>query len=559
MKYIYLFFTTIFTFHFCLSQVGIGTSNPHSSSILDMNSSSKGFLPPRMTKLEANNIKSPAIGLLVYCTNCCENGNIYIYNGSNWNTINPCSFPPSVTPTVIANIKFETPNPHSFVIGQPDFVSGGFQPISDQTFVYPTAIQISSDGKVFIVDSGNNRVLRYNNLNEFIFNFPAELVFGQPDFVTSLTDASPNKLHSPTSIIIDNLGTLWVTDRFKDRVLGFNNASIETNNFAIPDFVIGAHSATLFDTIGLSNAQKLREPQDLALDYNGNIWIGSNDGRILHYNRNTLPNYGAIADKVLGRSSFAIELFVQNPTASQMSWSSGGLFSHPNGDLFVSDFFGNRVLLFKDATSKSNGADADFVYFQNDFISNTTGITNNNLDGAGGISIDRLGNLYVSDYNNHRVLIIEDIENKPSFSPANHQIGQLNFVSNLPTTTQIGLNNPLLIKNIEHKGQSLIAISDVTNNRIVVFGGTKMELIENSIDTFTLKTSSTATDTTIIYSITQQPSLGTITILDQETGSISIDLTGINVTSKTIDEFEFIAEDVYGTQHQITQPFLIKK
>jgi len=50
------------------AQVGIGTTNPHVSSILDISSSSKGFLMPRLTTLERNGITFPATGLMIYNT-----------------------------------------------------------------------------------------------------------------------------------------------------------------------------------------------------------------------------------------------------------------------------------------------------------------------------------------------------------------------------------------------------------------------------------------------------------------------------------------------------------
>ena len=52
------------------SQVGIGTATPVSSAKLDVTSTSKGFLPPRMTRLQRNAIVSPVAGLIVWCTDC---------------------------------------------------------------------------------------------------------------------------------------------------------------------------------------------------------------------------------------------------------------------------------------------------------------------------------------------------------------------------------------------------------------------------------------------------------------------------------------------------------
>lgn len=51
---------------FLYGQVGIGTTNPHPSSVLDVNSNSSGLLLPRLTSAERNAIVDPANGLIVY-------------------------------------------------------------------------------------------------------------------------------------------------------------------------------------------------------------------------------------------------------------------------------------------------------------------------------------------------------------------------------------------------------------------------------------------------------------------------------------------------------------
>ncbi|MFC3158128.1 hypothetical protein ACFOEQ_06060 [Chryseobacterium arachidis] len=63
------------------AQVGIGTTSPDPSAILDISSTNKGALLPRMTTIQRNNIPSPANGLLVYDTTL--NG-FYGYNGTVW-------------------------------------------------------------------------------------------------------------------------------------------------------------------------------------------------------------------------------------------------------------------------------------------------------------------------------------------------------------------------------------------------------------------------------------------------------------------------------------------
>ena len=65
------------------AQVGINSDNsaPDSTAMLDVKSTTSGFLPPRMTTEQRNLIGTPATGLTIYNTtrNCIET-----YNGSAW-------------------------------------------------------------------------------------------------------------------------------------------------------------------------------------------------------------------------------------------------------------------------------------------------------------------------------------------------------------------------------------------------------------------------------------------------------------------------------------------
>jgi hypothetical protein len=64
--------------------VGIGTTNPHPSAILDLTSTTQGFLPPRMDNSEINAISNPAEGLIVYST---QSKCLFLFDGANWQKI----------------------------------------------------------------------------------------------------------------------------------------------------------------------------------------------------------------------------------------------------------------------------------------------------------------------------------------------------------------------------------------------------------------------------------------------------------------------------------------
>jgi hypothetical protein len=66
------------------AQTGIGTTAPHASAQLEVSSTSKGFLPPRITKQQRDLITVPVAGLVVWCSDCASDGELQVYNGSAW-------------------------------------------------------------------------------------------------------------------------------------------------------------------------------------------------------------------------------------------------------------------------------------------------------------------------------------------------------------------------------------------------------------------------------------------------------------------------------------------
>ena len=69
------------------AQVGIGTSSPNAAAALDVVSTSKGLVPPRMTALQRNAISNPPQGLMLYCTDCGTDGQLQVYNGSEYTNV----------------------------------------------------------------------------------------------------------------------------------------------------------------------------------------------------------------------------------------------------------------------------------------------------------------------------------------------------------------------------------------------------------------------------------------------------------------------------------------
>jgi hypothetical protein len=63
-------------------RIGINTTSISASAILQADSTTRGFLPPRMTNAQRTAIGSPAVGLIVYCTDATEG--LYQYINNAW-------------------------------------------------------------------------------------------------------------------------------------------------------------------------------------------------------------------------------------------------------------------------------------------------------------------------------------------------------------------------------------------------------------------------------------------------------------------------------------------
>jgi hypothetical protein len=116
--------------------VGIGTTTPDASAALDVSSTSKGFLPPRLSQAQRNAIASPATGLIIYQTDGTPG--LYQYDGSTWSQLGatgptgPAGASSGLTVKPIAgfasSIPANTPN-YVFVGPQATVTTNGTQKI----------------------------------------------------------------------------------------------------------------------------------------------------------------------------------------------------------------------------------------------------------------------------------------------------------------------------------------------------------------------------------------------------------------------------------------------
>jgi len=123
----------LMTLHCTAQNVGVGTTTPAPSAQLEVSSSNKGFLPPRLTNLERNGIPSPVAGLIIWNSDCRE---LQVYDGAMWTNMTGdtacANFLPIVTTTPMSDILYSTASSGGNVLSD-----GGF-PVTARGVVWDT-------------------------------------------------------------------------------------------------------------------------------------------------------------------------------------------------------------------------------------------------------------------------------------------------------------------------------------------------------------------------------------------------------------------------------------
>jgi FlgD Ig-like domain len=312
----------------------------------------------------------------------------------------------------------------SYVVGTPNGVSEGeqsFGNMSNKNLPGVTHALVSTDGK--LIAAGMGRVMIWNQLPD-AYDVPADVVVGQADFTSFSQTASrtvfglPNEIFTG-SVALGPTGQLIVSDA--RGVLIWN--SIPTTNGAPADVIIGQ---TDFTTTTMEISQdKFLSPLGVAVSTDGKLLIGDISAhRILIYNSIPITN-GALADVVIGQPDFT----TGTPGTSQKNLAFPGMISiTPDNRLLIADITNNRVLVYNSIPT-TDYATADIVIGQSDFDSSILGTTANSLSFPMMASVSKTGKLAISDWENNRVLIYNQI-------PANNTvladlvIGQPDFVTN---------------------------------------------------------------------------------------------------------------------------------
>ncbi len=294
------------------------------------------------------------------------------------------------------------------VLGQPDFTNNALSAVSASALNAPAAVAIDTSvtpNRLYVGDTGNNRVLGYLDAASFANGADADLVVGQADFVSSAAGLTASNLDSPQGLAVDSGGNLYVSDFNNNRVLEYNDPFSACQSFPCvagpANLVFGQDGFTAggCNRGGAASADTLCNPQGLALDADGNLYVADqNNSRVLEYN---LPlSTDTTADLVIGQADFQSIICEFNPTATTLCFPHAVTLDGA-GNLYVADSGNDRVLEYK-APLSTDMAAASLVGQPNFGSAVCAGPTRSAVNAKTlcapfDVAVDGVGNLYVAD------------------------------------------------------------------------------------------------------------------------------------------------------------------
>jgi uncharacterized protein (TIGR03437 family) len=415
------------------------------------------------------------------------------------------------------------------VIGQVTFFTafpggpGASTPaLSASGLLLPNGLAVDSSGNLWVLDAGNNRVVRFPRPMDQQGDFVApNLVIGQkaPSVgnVSNQNQAKPsdktlsfNRSGSVTrgSITFDSQGNLWVADTLNHRVLRFPKDRLNVNEPSA-DLVLGQLGFET-DTQGTvyTNLTSLSGPVGLAVDDRGGVYVSDSQAsvpRVLYFDA---PSNGATAARILGLEPTGTNP-PRPPAPNDYTLGRVGNQGGVNQCLFtvgtvvfVCDNVANRIVRYASpeawpaVTNSALSPPIAAVYGQNT-------LTDGGINRGGGLS--RPGNstlysptsaaifnneLWVVDAGNNRVLAFSST-GPLNFPTATRVVGQLDYDLSAPNMVD---GRELFVSSQTYRGSSIVVdrnstpnhvyVADSLNNRILGF----KDIRTVGVDTRTLLT-----------------------------------------------------------------------
>ncbi len=307
----------------------------------------------------------------------------------------------------------------------------------------PTSVVIDGAGNLYIADTGNHRIRKVDVTIGLISTVAGD---GNQGFSGDGGTAKAAGLDSPTGVAVDVAGNLYIADSGNHRI---RKATAATGLITT---VAGNGSATTFTDGGSATAASLVAPSSVTVDGDDNLYIADT----LHHRIRKVAAATGLISTVAGTgiSGFsgdggvAIVSSLNSPTSVVIDGA---------GNLYIADQFNNRIRKVDVVTGRISTVAGDGAQgFSGDGVAATTA----SLNSPSGISIDSVGNLLIADTVNNR---IRQVDATTGLITTIAGDGIQGFSGDGGVATKAMLNRP---SGVAVDGAGNLYIADTNNHRI---------------------------------------------------------------------------------------------
>jgi trimeric autotransporter adhesin len=267
--------------------------------------------------------------------------------------------------------------------GQINTVAGGFTGdgglTSNAALSVPNAVAVDSAGNLYIADTDNNRIRKVAP-NLTISTFAGN---GSPGFGGDGGLATLAQLQFPKGLAFDSAGNLYIADTNNNRI------RMVTPGGQISTFA-GTGSNGFGGDGGQATSAQLNQPVGLAFDAAGNLYFSDQFNQ-----RIRMVTTAGVISTFAGSGTNG---FADGPAASAQFSQPSGIAFDSSGNLFVADFFNNRIRKIANGTVSTVVGNGTFG-FGGDGGAATSATMRNPND----VKFDATGNFYIADQFNHRI------------------------------------------------------------------------------------------------------------------------------------------------------------
>ncbi len=252
-------------------------------------------------------------------------------------------------------------------------------------------LAIDAQGNLYIAEP-TNQVVRKVDAATGIISRIAGLGPNRAGFNGDRQPALEAMLASPTDVVADAQGNLYIADNGNHRIRRIDRNGIITT-------VAGTGEPGFSGDGGLATAARLMNPSALALDVEGNLYIADvGNNRIRRVDRAT-----GIITTVAGSGARGFAGDGGPATAAAFN-GLRGLAIGPGGDLFVADFFNQRVRrISADGTITTVAGNGTFNISNEQQLGDGGPATQAVVRWPIDVAVDQVGNLYIAENASHRI------------------------------------------------------------------------------------------------------------------------------------------------------------